>query len=153
MNNKRFVQWSSAVALCAAASVAWAQAKKEIEPVVPVGPPVVPVVEVPVGPAVQPVIPVERLQGVDTVTLRTPSGPVVVVSWPTSAGAAALSPDHNIDFGRVDADQDNYVTLDELKAATPGSSAAGRLATRFDSMDTNNDDRLDTQEVLAWVHR
>lgn len=153
MKTRQLIQWSSALALCATAGLAGAQARSQVEPVVPVGPPVVPVAEVPIGPAVQPVIPVERLQGVDTVTLNTPSGPVVVVSWPTSEGAAALSPENNIDFGGVDANRDNHITLDELKTATPGSAAAGRLATRFDAMDVNNDDRLDTQEVLVWVHR
>lgn len=152
MSNKRLIQWSSALALCASAGLAFAQeTKKEIEPVVPVGPPVVPVATVPVGPAVQPVIPVEALDGVDTVTLQTPRGPVVVVSWPTSN--PPLKPDNNVDFGRVDANRDDHVTLAELKAATPGSAAAGRLATRFDAMDVNNDDKLSTQEVIGWVHR
>lgn len=152
MTVPRFVKWSSTLVLCASAGLACAQAKQEIEPVVPVGPPVAPVAKVPVGPAIQPVVPVESLEGVDTVTLQTPRGPVVVVSWPTS-GTAALSPDNNVDFGRVDANRDNHVTLAELKAATPGSAAAGRLAMRFDAMDVNDDDRLDTQEIVAWVHR
>jgi hypothetical protein len=152
MNNKRLMQWTSALVLCASAGLAGAQeAKKEIEPVVPVGPPVVPVATVPVGPAVQPVVPLEALQGVDTVTLQTPRGPVVVVSWPTSN--PPLKPDNNVDFGRVDANRDNHLTLDELKSATPGSAAAGRLATRFDAMDANNDDKLSTDEVMGWVHR
>lgn len=153
MTIRNMTRLSSALALCAAAGLASAQAQKEIEPVVPVGPPVAPVAEVPIGPAVQPVIPVERLQGVDTVTLDTPRGPVVVVSWPTSAGGADLSPDNNLDFGSVDADGDNHLTKAELRSATTNSTAAERLASRFDAMDVNNDDRLDTQEVLVWVHR
>lgn len=149
---RRFATWSSALVLCASAGMACAQAQKQIEPVIPVGPPVVPVAKVPVGPAIQPVVPVDSLKGVDTVTLQTPRGPVVVVSWPTS-GTAGLSPDNNVDFGRVDSNRDNHVSLEELKAATPGSAAAGRLATRFAAMDVNNDAKLDTQEVIAWVHR
>lgn len=152
MKNSRVIQVTSALLLCASAGLAFAQeAKKEIEPVVPVGPPVVPVATVPVGPAVQPVVPVESLDGVETVTLQTPRGPVVVVSWPTSN--PPLKPDNNVDFGRVDANRDDHVTLAELKAATPGSAAAGRLAARFDAMDVNNDDKLSTLEVIAWVHR
>ncbi|MDH5823597.1 EF-hand domain-containing protein [Luteimonas sp. RD2P54] len=153
MTIKRFASWSSAVMLCASAGIAAAQTHKEIEPVVPVGPPVTPVAEVPTGPTVQPVVPVESLRGVDTVTLDTPRGPVVVVSWPTSAGPAALSPDNNIEFGRVDSNDDGYITRQELTAAAPGSAAAGRLANRFEAMDTNRDGRLDTQEILVWVHR
>lgn len=153
MTMRNLTRWSSALALCATASLASAQTQKEVEPVVPVGPPVAPVAEVPIGPAVQPVIPVERLQGVDTVTLDTPRGPVVVVSWPTSVGGTDLSPENNLDFGGVDANGDNQLTKTELRSAKSESPAAGRLESRFDAMDVNNDDRLDTQEVLVWVHR
>ena len=161
MTFKTFSRLGAAVALCFAGSAVHAQAQSQpqpqpqqqplqgIEPVVPVGPAVMPAG--PTGPAIVPVIPVEKLQGVETVTLNTPRGPVVVVSWPTSG--AALSPDSNIDFSRIDTDRDGMVSRAEIDAAAAGGGAAQQLATRFQTMDTSRDGKLSFVEVVDWVHR
>lgn len=153
-HDKTLTRSAALATLFAVAGLAHAQDRmqQEIEPVVPAGPPVVPTVPVPVGPAIQPVIPLENLQGVETVTLDTPKGPVVVVSWPTSG--AALSSDTNVDFRGMDRDRDGFLSRDEVSAAASTSGAAKRLSEqRFDAIDIDRDNRLSSSEILVWVHR
>lgn len=124
-------------------------ATQQIEPVVPVGPAVAPAG--PGGPVIVPVIPVERLEGVETVTLDTPRGPVVVVSWPTAG--PALSEETNVPFNRFDTDRDGMLSRAEVDAAAKNGGAAKRLSTRFDSMDTSRDGKLSFDEAVGWVIR
>lgn len=149
MSNKSIIGLGAAVTFALASGMADAQqATKQIEPVVPTG---TTVSMGPNSPAVPQVIPVEMLEGVETVTLDTPRGPVVVISWPTSG--AALKAENNIDFGRVDANDDGYLTSAEIDTtATPGS-AVGRLSTRFKELDVSRDGKLSFNEVVGWVHR
>lgn len=99
---------------------------------VPVGPPAVPVK--PAGPAVVPAVPLERVEGVETVTLDTPRGPVVVVSFPVSGNVA--SSDCNIDFSRLDTNSDGNVTRQELDGAKGDANGAVRkLQAQFAAVD------------------
>jgi hypothetical protein len=148
MINKHLLGLGAAMALCFAAGSANAQATKQIEPVVPTGPAVS---TGPNGPTVVPVIPVEQLEGVETVTLDTPRGPVVVISWPTAG--AALKEDKNINFSKVDANGDGYLTSAELDTTATRGAAVGKLAERFKELDSSRDGKLSFNEVVGWVHR
>lgn len=121
-----------------------------MEPVVPVGPAVVPVKKVikQVGPAVVPVAPVEKIEAVETVTLQTDHGPVVVISWPGSVPAS----DYNIDFSMLDANGDDYVSRAEVNAMQSRSVAVRNLGQAFETADNNADGRLAFTEVLQWVY-
>lgn len=135
-----------------------------IEPVVPVAPPVVPVEQtgppvvpptgppvVPVeqtGPAVVPVAPVEGFEGVETVTLQTERGPVVVISYPGTVPAS----EYNIDFSALDADGDGYISRTEASAMAGRSGAAHNLNLEFEVADKNGDGKLAFTEIIEWVY-
>ncbi|MFC0677648.1 hypothetical protein ACFFGH_07300 [Lysobacter korlensis] len=148
MISKNLFGLGAAIALCFATGAADAQAKRQIEPVVPVGPAMS---MGPNGPVVRQVVPVEMLEGVETVTLDTPRGPVVVISWPT--GGKALKAENNIDFGVVDINDDGYLTSAELDTTATRGAAVGRLSTRFKELDTSGDGKLSAEEVMGFVYR
>lgn len=138
-----------ATAVLLASGAALAQQDRQTEPVVPVGPPAVPVK--PAGPAVVPAVPLERVEGVETVTLDTPRGPVVVVSFPVSGNVA--SSDYNIDFSRLDADRDGYVTRGEIESAKGSANGAVRkLQAQFAAVDATGDGKLSFMELIDWVY-
>lgn len=127
-----------------------------IEPVVPVGPPAVPVKQVgppvvpvkQVGPATVPVAPVEKFEGVETVTLQTDRGPVVVVSWP----GTVPSSEYNIDFSALDADGDGFISRTEATAMDGRSEATHNLNLEFQVADKNGDGQLAFAEIIQWVY-
>lgn len=161
---------TAVIALCMFGSVAGAQemqqdntqqdvqenvqdkALKGIEPVVPAGPAVVPVRKTTtvrqVGPAVVPVVPVEKLEGVETVTLDTAQGPVVVISYPGTVPSA----EYNIDFSALDGNDDGYISREESKMMAGRSGAAHNLDLEFKIADKNADNRLAFTEIIEWVY-
>ncbi|GHA80331.1 hypothetical protein [Cognatilysobacter bugurensis] len=154
MKNKFLLGLSAAMTLCFAAGTAGAQAQaqqeatKQIKPLVSTG---TTVSMGPNGPAVRQVIPVEMLEGVETVTLDTPRGPVVVISWPTAG--SALKAENNIDFGLVDLNDDGYLTSAEIDTTAKEGTAVGRLSKRFKELDVSGDAKLSFDEVVGWVYR
>lgn len=123
-----------------------------VEPVVPVGAPVVPVktktVVKQVGPAVVPVAPVEKMEAVETVTLNTDSGPLVVISFPGTVPSSA----YNIDFTAIDDNDDGFISREESSAMASRSEAAHNLDVEFKIADKNADNRLAFTEILEWVY-
>lgn len=119
-----------------------------VEPVAPVGAPVVPVDVDPAGPPMVPVAPVEKFEGVETVTLQTDRGPVVVVSWP----GTVPNSEYNIDFSALDANGDGFIARQEAQAMDSRSEAAHNLNLEFQVADKNSDGRLAFTEIIQWVY-
>ena len=147
MNNRIRLRPSLAIlalGLLSATAVAAPQGEPQqgqlegVEPVVPVGPAVVPVA--PVGPATVPVAPVESLDGVETVTVNTPRGPVVVISFPVSGNVSTSA--YNIDFSAIDGNSDGMITRAEAQAMAGRSKAAGNLNEQFAAAHFSNDGKL-----------
>ncbi len=124
-------------------------ASTEVVPMVPTGPPVVPVA--PVGPPAVPVAPIGQARPhVETVTVNTDQGPVVVLSFPVSGNVS--SSDYNIDFSAIDANGDGYISPEEAQAMAGRSTAAGNLHEQFAAADVNGDGRLGFMEIIDWVY-
>lgn len=119
-----------------------------VEPVVPVGAPIIPVDVDPAGPPIVPVAPVEKFEGVETVTLQTDRGPVVVVSWPGTVPDS----EYNIDFTALDANGDGFIARQEAQAMDSRSEAAHNLNLEFQVADKNSDGRLAFTEIIQWVY-
>ena len=114
---------------------------------VPTGPPVVPVA--PVGPPAVPVAPLEQVRPhVETVTLNTDQGPVVVISYPGTVPAS----EYNIDFTALDTDSDGSIARQEAEAMKDRSGATRNLVLEFDVADKNGDGKLAFTEIIQWVH-
>ena len=115
---------------------------KGMEPMVPAGPAI--------APGIVPMVALERLQGVETVTLDTPQGPVVVISWPVSGNVS--SSEYNVNFSAMDTNKDGYISREETNAMAGRSKAARQLSQNFDKGDANRDDRLSMSEVIDWIY-
>jgi hypothetical protein len=122
--------------------------ERDVKAVTPVGPPVVPVDVDQVGPAMVPVVPVGSLEGVETVTLETEHGPVVVVSYPGTVPPS----EYNIDFSALDADDDGFISRTEVSASASRSEAAHNLNLEFQIADNNGDGKLAFPEIVEWVY-
>ena len=119
----------------------------EVVPMVPTGPPVVPVA--PVGPPAVPVAPLEQVRPhVETVTLDTDQGPVVVISYPGTVPAS----EYNIDFTALDTNDDGFVARQEAEAMKGRSGATQNLVLEFAVADKNSDGKLAFTEIIQWVH-
>lgn len=95
-------------------------------------------------------VPVDRLKGVETVTMASADGPVVVVSFPVSGNVAESN--YNIDFSLVDTDGDGYISRTEAKAVAGRNDATANLAEQFAAADVTDDNRLGFFEIIDWVY-
>lgn len=95
-------------------------------------------------------VPAEQLEGVETVTMDTAQGPVVVVSFPVSGNVAESN--YNIDFTVVDADNDGYISRDEAQAVASRSDATRNLVEQFSAADVTDDGRLGFAEIIDWAY-